>query len=185
MIESIFRMLREQFWHIIAGMVGLLFIIIIVCHLLPFGLEIGQINRTIQENNKRIHQARNWKGTFRQLKAQKKHLEKRVEQFVTSQKQDTQLSAMIVFLSESARESGVRISTIKPLEIEQKKQHAELPVELTLSTTYHRLGKFINVIETSDQVIKIRYLKIASPSLASNQLQVDMILHYYFLEYSA
>jgi type IV pilus assembly protein PilO len=184
MIESFIHVLREQFWRIIAGIAGLLFIMIFVSHLLPFGGEIGKINRTIQQNNNRIHQAENWKGTFRQLNAQKKHLEKRVEQFVSSQKQDTQLSSMIAFLSESAKQSGVLISAIQPREIEKKKQHTELPVELTLLTTYHKLGKFINIIETSEQVIKIRYLKIVSRNLSSNQLQVEIVLHYYYLEYS-
>ncbi len=185
MIESIVQMFREHVWRVAAGVIGLLFVVVIVSHLLPFGLEINKIYSTIRQNNHRIRQAQNWKGTFRQLKAQQMYLEKRVEQFVISQKQDTQLSSVIAFLSESANESGVRISTIKPHEIEKKKQHAELPIELTLTTTYHKLGQFINIIETSNQVIKIRYLKIESRNLSSNQLKVDMVLHYYFLEYSA
>lgn len=184
MIESMIRILREHVWHVVAGIVGLLFMIIVVSHLIPFGLEIGKINRTIQQNNDRIRQAQNWKGTFRQLKAQKKYLEKRVEQFVTSQKQDARLSSMIVFLSQSANQCDVHITTIKPREIEKKEQHTELPIELTLTTTYHKLGRFINRIETSDQVIKIKYLKITSQNLTSNQLQVEMVLHFYFLEYS-
>jgi Tfp pilus assembly protein PilO len=185
MIDSIIRMLREHVWWVATGIAGLFFIILLVGHLLPYGMEISKIHNTIQQNDHRIRQAQNWKDTFRHLKAQKKHLEKRVEQFVSSQKQDARLSSMIVFLSQSANQSDVHISTIKPREIEKKEQHTELPIELTLTTTYHRLAQFINQIETSDQVIKIKYLKIISQNLTSNQLQVEMFLYFCFLEYSA
>lgn len=181
MIEKYWQKLREHSWFTIAGLSCLFFVYVLISHIIPLCGEVLDIHKTIEKNRQKIDQVKDWQTMYDQLEGRKKHLKKQIEQFVFSQKQDTHLSRILTFLSKSAKETGVRIQTIKPQEIKKAKTHIELPIQLTLTTRFHQLAHFVNTIETSEPVIKLESVKITAKKMISNLLHVEMTLAVYYL----
>jgi Tfp pilus assembly protein PilO len=180
-MSSYIDKIKEHFWLVIAGLCGILFLFVLISHLFPMYHEVVSIDREIKDNRQKIDQVYNWEGIYDRLVGKKIHLKKQIEQFIFSRNQDTHLSSIITFLYQTAKEKGIHISTLKPREAIREKRYVKLPIELTMTTQFHKIGRFINTIETSEAIIKIESLKISSTKMISNVLRIEIYLTVFYL----
>lgn len=70
------------------------------------------------------------------------------------------------FLSRNASTLGVRLVTLTPIEPGSKGEITEAPFKATLSGDYHRIGRFVNAIETGPMRLRMQSLSL-QPSQVS------------------
>ena len=94
----------------------------------------------------------------------------------------SQISAVLESLSKLASESGIRITSLKPVENVSpaaNKLYYAVPIQLTATAGTHELGRFLMRLETADTFYKITDLKItANPSNEKKHL-VELMLETY------
>lgn len=185
MFEQYWQQIKEHRWVTYAVLGSLFFFYVLIIHIVPLYREIQDTRKTIQNNQQRVAQAQDYQVSYERILESTKRIKDQIEQLVFSQTQDTQLSATIKFLSQSASLKGIELSSIRPQEIVQTSQHIELPIELSMTTQFHKLARFINVIETSEPIIKIESLTLHAQDMTSTQLNVEMTLIVYYLERTA
>ncbi len=181
MFEQYWQQIKDHHWYTYAVLGSLFFFYILIIQIVPLYREIQNTRRTIQNNQQRVTQTQDYQISYDRLLENNKRIQNQIEQLVFSQKQDAQLSTTIEFLSRSAKAKGIDLSSIKPQEAIQTKQRIEFPIELSMTTQFHRLGRFINTLETSEPVIQIKALKIRAQSMTSTLLNGEMTLIVYYL----
>jgi len=181
MFEKYLQQIKDHRWYTYALLSSLFFLYVFISHIIPLYREIDYTKRTIRSNQQRVAQTQDYQISYDRLLEGNKQIQNQIEQLVFSQKQDAQLSATINFLSQSAQAKSIELSSIVPQEAVQIIQHIELPIELKMTTQFHRLGRFINAVETSEPVIKIEAITIRVQSMTSTLLNAEMTLIVYYL----
>ncbi len=93
-----------------------------------------------------------------------------------------QLPALLENLSKLAVESGVRITSLKPIEVpvsSSKKLYFSVPVQIHATATTHELGNFLSKLETGVSFFKITNLKIASTTTDLRRHSAEMLVETY------
>lgn len=93
-----------------------------------------------------------------------------------------ELPALLENLSDLARKSGVRITSLKPIDgppSTQPKLYFSIPVEIHANAGTHELGNFISDLETGPSFFKVADLKIASTVTDPRRHQVEMRVETY------
>ena len=72
----------------------------------------------------------------------------------------TEATQLVDRVSQLAKEAGIEIRTFNPLPAVYTEQYVELPLKISLSCKYHKLGQFLSLIESSKEFIWIKELKM-------------------------
>ncbi|MEE9316451.1 MAG: type 4a pilus biogenesis protein PilO [bacterium] len=63
-------------------------------------------------------------------------------------------------VSQAAEEAGIKIEGFNPLSAVPTEQYLELPLKISLRCEYHKLGRFLSLIESSKEFIWVKELKM-------------------------
>ena len=93
---------------------------------------------------------------------------------------EEQLPNLLDKITQFARVARVRVVTLKPKEDLAKVQigssgYLEIPLELEATAGYHQVGRFLDQLEQSDSLVRLRELKIEPGADAAKQ-DVKMML---------
>jgi Tfp pilus assembly protein PilO len=181
MITKLVNYIKEHQWKVLLYICGLLFLLVILKVLIPGINEIGTINDSIQEHQKKINLANRKTDALYALKRSKKNLGKEIQHLVNNQKEGGEISDILNFISESAQKNGVEIQSLQVEEISPKENHLELPLQCTVQGTFHPLCFFINSLENSDMIINIEKIIISKQHIARDDLQAEIALRVFYL----
>ncbi len=174
MFDKILEIYHIKKWTIIVISFSILILWAAVSSLLPQVIRIVHINSEIKNNNKRIRQADEWGKTVVHLKKENKKLVQLLEKIHVQAPQDDELSYILSFLSESAEKTKVKFISIKPQEVEISSGYRTIPILLELNCTFHNVARFLNLIETSKNVVNIEQLEVKTKGLLSANLKVKI-----------
>jgi Tfp pilus assembly protein PilO len=93
-----------------------------------------------------------------------------------------QLPALLESLSKLAGESGVRITSLKPVEASppmSQKLYFSVPVEIHATAGAHELGNFLSRLESEPSFFKVTNLKIMSTTTDFRRHSVEMMVETY------
>ena len=181
MIDTALFWIKERSWLALAAGFGALSLLVILGHFIPgIGDSLGSW-QTIRMQEEKIRQATESQAIADDLMMNKQAVEKKIEQFVISRGNETQLSELLAFISRCAKDKGVQLLTIEPDEMKVGSRYVEIPIYLTLNARFHHLGRFLNMLETSGPIIQVRSLNIKTKGIASNSLDVELDLCIYCL----
>lgn len=83
-------------------------------------------------------------------------------------------SALINNINSLAKDSGVKIISIRPAEKIQEEEYIKFPFELVINaSSYHEVGHFVSRLESSPEVFLVEVVKIRQDSGAKS-LSVDL-----------
>ncbi|MGB2869556.1 MAG: type 4a pilus biogenesis protein PilO [Bacteroidota bacterium] len=77
-------------------------------------------------------------------------------------------------LNRVSKEAGVQIRTLTPTEVKTSGASKEFGFKLELKGSYHRIGRFINRVETGPLATRIRKLEIILDESQSSTLAVNL-----------
>ena len=72
----------------------------------------------------------------------------------------TEATQLVDRVSQLAKEAGIKIEGFTPLSAVYSEQYVELPLKISLRCEYHKLGQFLNLIESSKEFIWVKELKM-------------------------
>jgi Tfp pilus assembly protein PilO len=181
MYEKITEIYHSKKWKLYLFFFLLLLLWAFISSLFPQLICPFRIVGKMRANNNRIKQVENWGVTVQQLKAENKKLTGILQEIQLQAPQDDELSYILNFFSEAATRSKVSFVTIEPEEGEYSSQYRVLPFMVQLTGSYHHLAKFLNIIETSKNVVKVDQLAIKTRGLVENELQISLKISVYYL----
>ena len=93
-----------------------------------------------------------------------------------------QLPTLLENLSKLATESGVRITSLKPVEappLPGKRLYFSVPIEIKATAATHELGNFVSKLETAVTFFKITDLKISANTADERKHSIEMMVETY------
>lgn len=85
----------------------------------------------------------------------------------------------IMWLTQQADDTGVRIIGVEHLPVEQASIYQNIPVTITISGDYNPLGRFINKLEHSSNLLRINSLRIRRRKYTLEHTVMDLSLSYF------
>ena len=94
----------------------------------------------------------------------------------------SQLSSLLENLSAMALESGIKITSLKPIETttpETGKLYVAVPIQIDATAGFHQLGAFLERLETGKTFFKITDIKVTASTTTDRKHSVEMMLETY------
>ncbi|MEW6687170.1 MAG: type 4a pilus biogenesis protein PilO [Candidatus Edwardsbacteria bacterium] len=138
---------------------------------------IGVISRTVQRWHttvQKIDESKRMIAQINYLTKQNSLLKEQLLKFNRSLTGEEELSNLLKTLIESAKKSDVDFISIRPLKERDKERHKELPFRLELTSKYHNLGKYINLLHKSGSLIKIEEISLSSEKTTPPEVEVKI-----------
>jgi Tfp pilus assembly protein PilO len=156
-------------------------------------VQLGQEMRTARTKLQQTEQAVAQEPSVRQ---ERDRLTDTIEELGRSLPSEEALPKVIEVLSNVATEAGLRIQTIfpqrsfesageksataKPVADNLKALYKEIPIQIDALTGFHQLGAFLSRVESNDQAMEVKSLRISSDPKEPRLHDVKLVLRVYF-----
>ena len=170
MLDSVDKWLKIR---IVGG-----FLVIAILWLLP-GRQIQAIleshskRRMIEEQ---IAEAQSWREITTKIRQQNQMLSGKLDRLYLEIPENEVLSAIVAFIQHSGREAKVELTTIKPGESFHRDTSQEIPFFISVQGKFTSLGKFINLLETSQYVLNINHFDLNTANMTTDTIDCNIEL---------
>ena len=168
--------LQMHRWKALAGFVAVLSLYVLVGELAPRASSAYGLYRTWKQHEARIASVTNWGVEQVQLNARKRLLQQRFAALYVSLPRSDHMSIILEVLQESADAEQVDPRQVRPTERVSFASYDELPFQVELHGTFHAIGAFINRMEQSPYVIKVKQLEMERSSTSPKTLVAELLL---------
>ena len=93
-------------------------------------------------------------------------LDKSLQSYQGRSFSSTEITLVLDKVSELAKRLGITIEKFDPLPAGYGEQFVELPARIPFSCEYHKLGKFLSLIESNQEFIFIKQLNVRKPTVS-------------------
>ncbi len=141
--------------------------------------KVTELRRKISETHQGLSQLSGVEQALARLRAQ-------YELPAVTPPPEEQLPELLEMIAQTARSSQVSLLSVKPKEnLSQLSAgptgYLELPIQLEASAGYHQIGKFLDLLEHSESLVRVQKLKIQSNPDDLWKHQATLILQAYLL----
>lgn len=157
---------RAQQKQLLFGVLGLIgFIAWLQLFLSPQRAALAQTRLQVQEIRAQVEQVRQGLAQQPALEAEISRLQAEYKLPPVTKPPEQQLPELLELISQVARQTGVRVVAAKPKADVSKLQPAtsgylELPILVVVSGGYHPIGLFLDTLERSDVLLRVRELGV-------------------------
>lgn len=92
-------------------------------------------------------------------------LQQHLEKYKALSFPSTESTKILDCISVLAKQAGIEIETFQSLEPTDAAMYVELPLQLPFKSSFHRLGKFLSLIESNPQLLCVKKLIVTKPSV--------------------
>ena len=167
------------------------FCIISADYVLFFKSLIADLKKTLPQAaqvHSRLTNANNAVVNIPRYEAQIKELRSRLSSYNKRFSTQQQISSLLQELSDIAKNSGVKITSVKPHSaVTQAQQgtatavYKKFPISITATCGYHQLGIFLNNLENADTFMRIADISITADTNKSSERAVYIVVNTYIL----
>jgi len=93
-------------------------------------------------------------------------IDKKLETYQCRALASTEITQLVDILSKLAKQAGVEINSFDPKTTTSRKQYIEVPLRMPMRSTYHSLGQFLSLVESNDELIWVKELKVNKPEVS-------------------
>lgn len=129
-----------------------------------------------QQQQATIASVEDWTMRQEQLDTRKRLLRQRFTDLYVNLPRSDQMSRLFQVLQESAGAVPVILQEVRPVERMTFAGYDELPFQLVLRGTFHEVGQFINQVEQSPYIMKVKQLRLQRTTTAAVTLRAEMLL---------
>lgn len=87
-------------------------------------------------------------------------LERKIGVYKRSSLATAEIAPLLDKVSALAQKSGIKIENFNPQPTIYKEEYTEFPVSISLNCDYHRLGRFLSLLESNQEFIWVKGLKV-------------------------
>ena len=168
--------LQMHRWMALAAAMAVLSLYVLLGELVPQVSNTYGLYRTWRHEQAQIASVANWEVEQIQLSAEKRLLQHRFAALYVSLPRSDHMSILLQVLQESADAEQIDLEQIRPAERTSFAGYDELPFQVELQGGFHAVAAFINRIEQSSYVIKVKGLQVRRASAKSAMLVADLAL---------
>jgi type IV pilus assembly protein PilO len=141
----------------------LLIVVMVFVMIMPKNKDIDNLKKEIVEQEKQITKTQSMAGKLDDLKAENDKLKKMLKDLQENLPEEHEISALLKQVTDLALEAGLKILSWNPA---QKRSHPsgivyEVPVGISMTGSYHRLGRFFSSLTTLDRIINISNINLS------------------------
>lgn len=144
------------------GLVCLIFYIYYTLVYAPVGKTIQEDQRTVADLNQKLESARARAGQLSKIQAEMAGLQVEVAQLEKQLPKDRELPSLIRVFTHRAEAFGVALSTFAPQKPVPKGLYDEIPYNVTMSGSFHALGRFLTAMGKGERLFAARNLALTS-----------------------
>jgi Tfp pilus assembly protein PilO len=100
-------------------------------------------------------------------------LEKKIQIYKRNSLASVEIAPLLDKVSALAKRSGMVIENFNPQPTIYKEGYAEVPVDISLSGDYHRLGRFLSLLESSQEFIWVKRLRVEKATVIDPQKRIS------------
>jgi type IV pilus assembly protein PilO len=144
------------------GLVALIFYAYYSLVFSPLGKAIDQDRGIVADLNKKLDLARARAGQLSKIQAEMAGLQVDVAQLEKQLPKDRELPSLIRVLTHRAEAFGVGLSTFAPQKPVSKGLYDEIPYNVTMTGSFHSLGRFLTAMGKGERLFAARNLALVS-----------------------
>jgi len=138
--------------------------------------RIGVLKQEIQKQEEELAKSKAMAARLEELKAENEKLKMKLKELEERLPEEGEISSLLKQVSDLSMDAGLRVLTWKP---SPKRNHPsqivyEVPVAVTLSGSYHRLGKFFASLTTLDRIVNINDIALRPPQQAGEEVVLSV-----------
>ncbi len=164
------------------GLSALLFLLLLHW---PKAVSIGLSLKRIRTQESQLKEARNWQVITRRLGAQIQQIRTRLDRIEENRPEAQMQSGILSFVHKASKEAGLTLSFIKPGAKNELPEYSETLIVLGLVGRYHAVGRFLYLLESSENAITLQWMELATKGLIEETLNVELTLSFYQLNMNA
>lgn len=127
------------------------------------------------ELQKQIDSASDWENKLADYGRQTEQLNRFYSKMFVGIPQNDQMSVIVGMVYDTGRQAGVKILRMHPSERIQNQNYTVVPVKVMFEGSFHEIGRFVNLLEEKNYLVKLTKLRIRAPgNLNSDQLMADL-----------
>ena len=92
-------------------------------------------------------------------------LDTKVQNYQKRSMPSQEITYLLDSISTMAQQVGMQLETFNPLTVVHKEEYVELPVKLPLRCQYHKLGEFLSLLESKQELIWVKEVTIDKPTV--------------------
>lgn len=92
-------------------------------------------------------------------------LDKKLKAYQSRSFPSAEVTQLLDSVLELAKQVGIEIETFNPLPAIYKEQFIEFPIKIPVRCEYHTLGRFLSLIESNQEFIWVKGIKITKPTV--------------------
>lgn len=174
---------------ILMMLVGLVILVAYINFLLkPAIAGLSEINPDLSKRLQEIERAEYWIGKRPALEEQLKELKSKISHHGSMLSKEEEIPSLLEELSDMAHESDVAIIGIKPERIVTPEGEGlpfrEVPISIKARCGYHRLGKFISILENAERIFAVKDIEIIGKPQSPRRHDVSLIVSTFLLSES-
>jgi type IV pilus assembly protein PilO len=157
--------LKNRNLAIAAAALGLICVIFYAYYSLvyaPLGKTIEQDHRTVADLTQKLDLARARAGQLSKIQAEMAGLQVDVAQLEKQLPKDRELPSLIRVFTHRAEAFGVALSSFAPQRLVPKGLYDEIPYAVTMTTSFHSLGRFLTAMGKGERLFAARNLALTS-----------------------
>jgi Tfp pilus assembly protein PilO len=173
---------QEKRMYVILGSAALFTVLYLFLLVVPAASTFAKVSRSISETTKKVEVVNDRLSRLSQLTARLEGLREEHAGYAEQLPAQKEISRFLEGLASTARNSGVTILSVRPLETKgdrTAKYYSELPVLISAKSGYHQLGAFVNDLESGGRFMSIPDLRISYDAASPRRHNVNMALKVY------
>lgn len=145
----------------------------------PTSERIKTANEKLEQLETDITAAEIQERRLPKLKAEVKQLEIQKEEAKRRLPKDKNISGLIKILTDLGRKYNIEIHSISPRGVKQETYYAKVSYGLSLTGTYHSIGRFITALGTLERIFSTENLAISGSADGSARATLTLIAYQY------
>ncbi|MCA9733964.1 MAG: type 4a pilus biogenesis protein PilO [Deferribacteres bacterium] len=180
--QLIKQIIESYRWRVYGVAFFILIIFAIVDYVVPASQSVYEMYDEIEKGRVQIANVEDWQTQKVILLKHIKNLRSEVDTIMFNQSQERHVSDIVGLFDKYAREEKLKITSIKPESMVDIKHAFELPMRVNLKGGYHGISRFINHLEETGLIIKVKGVQIYSDKLMAKNIEAELNLGFFYLK---
>jgi type IV pilus assembly protein PilO len=129
------------------------------------GKQLAQVQQELAKAKKNAAELNDWRNKMKQKEAQYKTVMRALPE-------KEEIPTLLAGISQAGRDAGLEFLLFQPKPESAKEFYAEIPVDITVSGTYHQVAVFFDKVSNLPRIVNIRDIKM----IPAGQKEVGGIL---------
>ncbi len=119
--------------------------------------QLASVQQELAKAKKNAAELNDWRNKMKQKEAQYK-------QVMRALPEKEEIPSLITGISQAGKDAGLEFLLFQPKPENRKDFYAEIPVDISVSGTYHQVAVFMDKVANLPRIVNIRNIKMAPQS---------------------